>query len=111
VFVFHFFLERYLLVRDYIHQRLDFYTDPALKLCIVHLLIKLSKASGLYPRSLVLEGVTRDDYPIARGGFGDVHRGEFQGREVAVKVLKIYKNSDMGALLKVIQLSSSAHAI
>ncbi|KIM87647.1 hypothetical protein PILCRDRAFT_287169 [Piloderma croceum F 1598] len=85
---------------DLLQARLDFYTDPALKLCIVHLLIKLSRASGLYPRSLVLEGVTRNDYPIARGGYGEVHRGEFQGREVAVKVLKIYRNSDMGALLK-----------
>lgn len=94
----------------YVHQRLDFYTDPELKKCIVHLLIKLSRASGLYPRSLVLEGVTRNDYPVARGGYGEVHRGEFQGREVAVKVLKIYKNSDMGALLKVVQLSSPAHA-
>ena len=29
-----------------------------------------------------------------RGGFADVHRGEYNGRTVAVKVARIYANSD-----------------
>jgi hypothetical protein len=50
----------------------------------------------------VLKGVKRIGHPVAGGGFGDVYRGQFQGHEVAVKVLKIYRTSDMGALLKVL---------
>ena len=64
-------------------------------------LIKLSKASGLVPKCLVLEGIEVDDKPIASGGFGDVYKGRYRGQEMALKVLKVYQKSDIQKRLKV----------
>ena len=66
-------------------------------------LIKLSKASGLVPEYLVLNGfeVRVDGDPIASGGFGDVYKGRYRGQEMALKVLKVYQKSDIQKRLKV----------
>jgi hypothetical protein len=82
---------------------LDFPINPGPKLSYVKLLIKLSKASALYPQSLVLKEVEKSDFPVAQGGFGEVYRGQFRGQQVAIKVLKIYMNANMDTIIKVIQ--------
>jgi hypothetical protein len=65
-------------------------------------LIMLSKKSGLHPDCLILgHAVNRYGDPIARGSFGDVWRGQICGREVAIKVLRVYQRSDAQKLLKV----------
>ena len=38
---------------------------------------------------------------LYRGGFGDVWKGEHYGREVAVKVLRIYSTSDLQRIIGV----------
>jgi hypothetical protein len=89
-------------VIDIIFQRLDFPINPTLKRRYVTLLVKLSEASALYPQCLVLKDVEKPGFPAVQGGFGEVYRGRFRGRGVAIKVLRIYENSNMDAL-KVIQ--------
>jgi hypothetical protein len=64
-------------------------------------LLSLSRASGLYPDSLAVKGIEVEKYPIDRGAFGDVYKGQLQGRFVAVKALRIYQTSDLVKLLKV----------
>jgi len=76
---------------------------PAQKSRFVKALIRLSRASGLYPECLVLSGMKIEGDAVAGGGFGDVYKGSFKGHEIAVKVLKVYQKSDMDKLLKVIQ--------
>jgi hypothetical protein len=39
--------------------------------------------------------------PVAVGGFGDVCKGVIQGQAVAVKVMRVFKDSDIEAVLKV----------
>ena len=41
------------------------------------------------------------DSPLYHGGFAEVWKGEYQGREVAVKVLKMYKTSDLVKITRV----------
>ena len=41
------------------------------------------------------------DAPLYHGGFAEVWKGEHQGREVAVKVIKTYKTSDLVKITKV----------
>lgn len=85
----------------YFDQRLDFSIHPAYKPRHVKALVKLSRASGLYPECLVLEGVDIEGHPVARGGYGDVYIGLLHGKQIAVKVLRIYQDSDSVKLLKV----------
>jgi predicted unusual protein kinase regulating ubiquinone biosynthesis (AarF/ABC1/UbiB family) len=56
---------------------------------------------------LFLKGVEIEGDAVAGGAFGDVYKGHFEGRELAVKVLKVYQRSDMNKLLKVTQTLES----
>jgi hypothetical protein len=67
----------------------------------VKALLRLSRASGLYPESLALRGIEIEAQPIDRGGYGDVFKGVYHGQQVAVKALRIYQTSDLVKLLKV----------
>lgn len=85
-------------------QRLNFETDLSYRRRLVKTLILLSRSTGLYPKSMLLEGVTREPKPVGRGGFADVYRGVFQGRPVAIKILRVYERTDVDKLLKVLSL-------
>ena len=82
-------------------QRLDFPIDPQHKPRHIKALLKLSRASGIYPECLVLAGIEMDEHPVAQGGFGDVHKGQIHGKQFAVKVLRIYQDTDAVKLRKV----------
>lgn len=90
------------LIPDCIDQRLDLPMDPAYRPRHIKTLIQLSGWSGLFPECLVLTGINLEQRPIASGGCGDVYKGVLQGKHVAVKALRLYQNSDLANLLKVI---------
>ena len=59
----------------------------------------------MLPRSIQIPlCYNRMDAPLYHGGFAEVWKGGYQGREVAVKVLKVYVTSD---LVKITKVSSS----
>jgi hypothetical protein len=63
-------------------------------------LFKLSKASGLYPKCLILKAIDLEPHSVALGGFGDVYKGRLHGQVVAVKILR-FSQSDLAKRLKV----------
>ena len=73
------------------------------KQCL-HLLYKVCNASGLLPASYVLReelicvGNTRRS-----GGSADVSEGEYMGRRVAVKCLRLGMNDAFNKLFKVLE--------
>lgn len=81
---------------------MDFPLDPNAKRRLIGALIKLSRASGLYPDCMILKGIelTGGD-AVAGGAYGDVWKGKMRGEQLAVKVLKVFQKSDMEKLLKV----------
>ena len=40
-------------------------------------------------------------YPVCNGGFADVWKGQYDGRDVAVKILRVYLTSDFEQIRKV----------
>lgn len=82
--------------------------DNSIKRLHMVALIKLSRASGQYPECMVLKGVQRiGKHPVARGSFGEVWKGTYEGKLIAVKVLHVYEKSDLVRLLKVWLLDPS----
>ena len=65
----------------------------------------LCKACGnhaLLPRSVQISlRYNRADAPRYQGGFGEVWKAEHEGRDVAVKVLKVYMTSDLVKITRV----------
>jgi hypothetical protein len=65
-------------------------------------MIRLTKESGLYPTILGLNDIQKlGEYPVASGGFGEIYRGSLGGQTACLKVVKIYRDSDVHKLLKV----------
>lgn len=53
-------------------------------------LLDLAIRSRVTPRTLDIDGITdRSEYPIFCGGFGDVWRASWKGRQVALKTPKL----------------------
>ncbi|KAJ7715427.1 hypothetical protein B0H14DRAFT_2413158, partial [Mycena olivaceomarginata] len=62
-------------------------------------LIRLSGDSKLHPRCFDLTGLQQERL-VARGAFGDVYTGLLRGQPVAIKVMRVFEESDIDALLK-----------
>ena len=57
---------------------------------------RICSRQALLPRSLQIPMCyDRSGAPRYRGGFADVWKGEYQGCDVAVKVLRVYSTSDL----------------
>ncbi|KAL4257574.1 Protein kinase domain-containing protein [Pleurotus pulmonarius] len=56
-----------------------------------NLIYRLSKACGIFPSSLMVEDVVNVETSAKRGGgYADVFRGSYQGKQVALKCLRIF---------------------
>ncbi|KAJ7113516.1 kinase-like domain-containing protein, partial [Mycena epipterygia] len=63
-------------------------------------LLRLSRASGLHPRCFSLPGLKKIGQQVAAGGFGDIWKGSYRGQTVSVKVMRLFQDSDVKAVLK-----------
>jgi predicted unusual protein kinase regulating ubiquinone biosynthesis (AarF/ABC1/UbiB family) len=50
---------------------------------------------------LVLKGVEMEGNAVAYGTFGDIYKGQLEGKRVAIKVLRVYQTTNQDKLLKV----------
>ncbi|KIM82231.1 hypothetical protein PILCRDRAFT_71097, partial [Piloderma croceum F 1598] len=67
----------------------------------IRALMKLSRASGLYPECMTLNGIElAGRKAVAGGAFGDIWIASLKGQEMSVKILKVYQKSDMVKLHK-----------
>jgi hypothetical protein len=80
---------------------LDVWIDPEDRPRHVNTLVELCKNSGLYPDCLIFKGIEFEGDPVAGGGFGDVYKGRLRGEDIAIKVLKTFRQTDMDKLRRV----------
>ncbi|KAJ7664148.1 kinase-like domain-containing protein [Mycena rosella] len=62
-------------------------------------LIRLSGISKLHPRCFTITGLEQQRH-VAGGTFGDVYKGVFRGQTVAIKMMRVFEQSDIDAVLK-----------
>lgn len=102
-----FLLARHRYVIHIIPQCLELPLDPSIKRLHFRTLVKMSRTYGLYPNCLVLQGIEMNAFvPEAAGAYGDIYKGKFRGKTLALKVLRVYQRSDLHALLKVKSLKN-----
>ncbi|KAJ7213152.1 hypothetical protein GGX14DRAFT_446459 [Mycena pura] len=87
---------------DLIQDLLDYpLLDDGIRPVILKALLRLSTTSSLHPRCFVLsDRLQLDGHQVAAGSFGDVWKGRIHGEIVSVKVMRVYQEADVEALLK-----------
>ena len=74
-------------------------------LILRRLLIGLSKKAQLLPDSLFVEGVIcNDKNSVACGGYADVYRAVYCGREVALKRMRVFSSDSSEKEMKSVSL-------
>ena len=63
-------------------------------------------ASYVIPKEQISE---MGEHPVASGGFGDVWKGAYSGRDVAIKALRVYKRDDVHKVERVTPYVSVIH--
>ncbi|KAJ6530684.1 kinase-like domain-containing protein [Mycena capillaripes] len=86
---------------DLLQDLLDLDYFPAMKPLIIKALFRLCRASGLHPRCFALPGLPTVGQQVTGGGFGDIWKGLVHGHTVCVKVMRIFEDSNLDAVLKV----------
>ncbi|KAJ7829109.1 kinase-like domain-containing protein [Mycena leptocephala] len=81
-------------------QFLDLDSFSVVKPVICKALLRLSRASGLHPRCFALSDLQKVGQQVAAGGFGDIWKGLVRGQSVCVKVMRIFREDDVRAVLK-----------
>ena len=62
---------------------------------------KIARQPGTLPASFLLKGVTKaSEHAVEGGGFADVYMGEYGGKAVALKALRIYNKQDQKKVIK-----------
>jgi serine/threonine-protein kinase TNNI3K len=72
-----------------------FHVDPELLHISQRLIVDLGRISGALPSSLLIKGVSLNgSTAVMGGGFADIYRGRHQGRDVALKRLRVWESQD-----------------
>ncbi|KAH7926554.1 kinase-like protein [Leucogyrophana mollusca] len=93
---------------DLIQKLLDSFDLVNVRSFFVKILVELSKRSGLYPQRVLLPTIDIQGDQVDGGAFGDVFKGDLDGRAVAVKKMRVFVPHDVYAKEAVLwaQLSS-----
>ncbi|KAJ8076276.1 hypothetical protein PM082_000695 [Marasmius tenuissimus] len=76
-------------------------TPKSLRSCMLKMMIRLSRTTGLHPKCLTIQNVERiGRHPISGGAFADIWKGKMGGSVVCMKILRIYSTSDIEQVLK-----------
>ncbi|KAF9448093.1 kinase-like protein [Macrolepiota fuliginosa MF-IS2] len=76
-------------------------TPEDLRLPVLYAVMRLCRASGTYPQCLALWGVRCDErQPVTSGRFGEIWRGYFEDRPVALKVARLTQKAKIDHFTK-----------
>ncbi|KAJ7015836.1 kinase-like domain-containing protein, partial [Mycena alexandri] len=79
---------------------LDLDSFNVVKPLIWKTLMRLSRLSDLHPRCFTLPGLQKIGDQVDGGGFGDIWKGLVRGQSVCVKIMRIFREEDLTAVLK-----------
>jgi hypothetical protein len=71
------------------------------RLKLLNKLCKTCSRHRVIPKSMLIPDCSTGSVEVECGGFADVSRGTYQGRQVAIKVVRVYTTSDLDVILSV----------
>ncbi|KAL0959682.1 hypothetical protein HGRIS_011380 [Hohenbuehelia grisea] len=72
------------------------------------LVIRLSVACGIFPSSLLIDGVTLlETESVSGGAFADIYRATYNGQQIALKRLRVWERSDRLRIHRVTPLTTN----
>ena len=81
------------------------------RLKLLNKLCKICSQHHVIPNSMHIPDCSEDSTEVESGGFADVSQGTYEGRKVAIKVVRAYVTSDLDVIRSVslppIQLRTS----
>jgi len=84
-----------------VNQALDS-PEPEIRTRCLRSLYSICGRQALLPRSLAIPiRYNSNEYPLYSGGFADVWKGRYGGQEVAVKVMRMCSQSELGSVRRV----------
>ncbi|KAJ7040995.1 kinase-like domain-containing protein [Mycena alexandri] len=83
-----------------LQELLDLDSFHVIKPSICKALMRLSQLSGLHPRCFPITGLQKIGQQVAGGGFGDIWKGLVSGQTVSVKIMRVFQEEDVAAVLK-----------
>jgi hypothetical protein len=86
--------------RQLLHEDYAFFSDD--KKYLLTFLLNLVKTTQVLPQSYKLQGIQCDFSQAREGGaYADIFQGDYQGRKVCVKAVRIFQKDDNTQMLKV----------
>ncbi|KAJ7719294.1 kinase-like domain-containing protein [Mycena metata] len=85
---------------DFLQDLLDDPSSFSAKPPLVRVLLRLSRVSGRHPRCLTVADLKKEGMQVAAGNFSDLWKGSFRGKDVSIKVMRLFETSDIQVLLQ-----------
>ena len=79
------------------------------RLNLLNKLCKTCSRHRVIPMSMHIPDCSEDSVQVESGGFADVSRGTYEGRRVAIKVVRAYITSDLDLIRSVSVLPTPSH--
>jgi len=80
------------------------------RLKLFNKLCKTCSRHRIIPQSMLIPDCSEDSVEVECGGFANVSRGTYEGRQVAIKVVRMYVTSDLDAIRSVSVLPTPVYA-
>ncbi|KAJ7767213.1 hypothetical protein B0H16DRAFT_1308613, partial [Mycena metata] len=85
---------------DLLQDLLDANSSPQfVRPFLIRALLRLSRVSGRHPRCFPIPDLDPEEQ-VDAGNYSDVWKGSVKGREVCIKIMRLYKTSDIEGLLQ-----------
>ena len=79
------------------------------RLKLLNKLCKTCSRQRVIPNSMHIPDCSEDSTQVESGGFADVSQGTYEGRQVAIKVVRAYVTSDLDLIRSVSVLPAPQH--
>ncbi|KAJ6495962.1 hypothetical protein DFH09DRAFT_945965, partial [Mycena vulgaris] len=85
---------------DLLQDLLDTFHESPSRPILSHALLRLSRECGLHPTCFPLSTLEKVGEQVAAGAFGDIWKGLVERHYVSVKVMRLFRDSDIKVALK-----------